>query len=831
MKKYLIFVGILFMSLIVYGCNGDVDSSSSVDTSSIVESSSEVTLERVLSGVVTSDGEPVEGATVRIRNTSYTTTTDAEGKYSITISEEDAEMVEFRVIASKDGYTQNTLDVLEGSFVDGKYTLDITLESSTVVITGVVSSSEGVLQNAVVVIKNTSYETTTDENGRYSFTIDRPLEVELEVSCEFHKTTSIVLNNFESGSKFTQDFVLESNLTDISGKVSHFYLGAIEGVEVTIRGTDYTATTKADGTFTIENALLESEDYIVDLVKDGFVDASYKASEVNDEMEMMLDYVSLGKFAETAGDFEGFVTKSSEGFYFKFISPKPFRYENGKEEKVQLYIDVNETTSSRDGDTLIEFAMTSNNGVIVVVNYETQPITFLTSILWGEEVVYIHDYEDGITTLSLFIKYSIFNDYAGPNAAIDANSIVGLAVGQFSFFEDVPEPWNPLKREDMLGVDGHPHVEAANPQDYIRLAPDNTIYEATDNKVYVREARTINGVVSDSLGTISNVTVSIPRFNLSVLTDENGAYTLTIPEKYFGISKFDLVYQLTGYDTAYVTVNREDFVDAVATKDVTLEEGTEYASVTGNVVALGGNEGFTVRIKDTEITTITDENGEFSLSEIDTDLLPYTLVIEKDGYETKEIEIDTYNKVLEDVNVSRAYQKIGTMGHDKFDVYVKRTNDSFFFKYVTTSTFRDDLGEELIHQFLTFNDTVVDIRFVRNGWTGVWDLNANNWRLWTPQVHNPIIKVEDGVTTIEQQIEYAFFEGLTAETEVFFACEEESVYYHEGDVVDSYTLTKEDVSVGGDYYSKTKEVSFVGLTLIDGSEVSVPNPETHVKLV
>ena len=46
--------------------------------------------ERTISGIVSSDIGVIEGAEVSIRSTSYKTTTDAQGKFSIKLSLEDS---------------------------------------------------------------------------------------------------------------------------------------------------------------------------------------------------------------------------------------------------------------------------------------------------------------------------------------------------------------------------------------------------------------------------------------------------------------------------------------------------------------------------------------------------------------------------------------------------------------------------------------------------------------------------------------------------------------------------------------------------------------------
>jgi hypothetical protein len=198
------------------------------------------------------------------------------------------------------------------------------------------------------------------------------------------------------------------------------------------------------------------------------------------------------------------------------------------------------------------------------------------------------------------------------------------------------------------------------------------------------------------------------------------------------------------------------------------------------------------------------------------------------------------------VELIKEYTLLGKTGHDEFDVYITRTLDSFLFKYVTNGLFRTDGGEEMFHQYIIYNDNNFDVRFVNNpGWTGIWNVNANAWAPWSPDVNNPVITTVDGVVTITQTVKYAYFATLggnceiTATTDISFAAEETSPFYHESDVYTitaedlntgflagktgfvegDYTIKAEDVIIGGAFYSLTREMTTVKMTNVNNEIV------------
>ena len=772
MRKIISYLLLLVAIFTLVSC-GNQQTETPEETTGVTEPATEPEGLRVVNGIVLAGGTPVEGATVKIRNKNYETTTDASGKFSFTIQESKDELKQFRIIVTKEGYEQNTADVLEDSFVNGVANVSITLLSSTVELKGTVKNNSGeALEGVKVSINGTDSSTTTDSSGNYSLVIDRPVGIELVFEAARYEIKTVVIDDFSTDDVFTTDVVLNDLLVSLSGVVYNNYEGVIANATVKIVGTDYTATTNEKGEYSIANAELESEDYQISVAKEGYLTSVYSSSSA-ENLELIADYTRLPDVGEV-NMFEAYVTKASHGMYFKFIVDE-FKY-GGGEQKVQVFINPGQYTEANrtNGSHTAEIALTSNNGICVVVNY-IQGTSYVSSIDWLKELIYTTEVlSDGRTQLNLYFMYSIFADYFGEEFAIDSNSVIGLNITSWSDFtpEKPAEGWI---LNDMPGVDGKPLVFHDNPQDWPRLSGDGKIlYEGSSNKAYDMVARTISGVVACGEEKLEGAVVKIPSLGIETTTNANGEYTLTIPLEKFAVESFEVKVKKIGYIEQNLVAS--EFVSSAAILNVELVKGEPSVTVSGSVVDKSGNpiEGVTVTIKGTEISTTTNAGGFFEFVEAEHQVAPYTLSISKDGYYGTSVEVKNLIATLEsevvldsckptaqtqlDLPVSSEYSKVGTALDGQLEVYVAYQNGKLLFKYVLA----EGAAVNEYWQGVYFGgEKTYEVRF-KQGWVGIYVRNNGSWAAWNSLVENPIYGAADaeGKVTITQAFNLSYFTAL-----------------------------------------------------------------------
>lgn len=805
MKKTLFLLTAFVLMFGLFACNGattnPVTTNGPTPTTSIItQTPTTVTSEpttvpitenRIIQGTVHVDEVAVSGATVRIRNTSYEVQTDSEGNFSFEITDSPDQLPEFRLIVTKEGYVQATRDVLATDFIANTASVSIGLSSATVTLFGIVSDADGVLAGVTVRISGTNTSTVTDASGAYSFTIDRPLGITLVFEKDFYEIRSLVLSDFTSGNQFENDVVLDDLALSVSGSVYHFASGAIGGAVVQIEGTEYETVSASDGSFSFSDLHLSSDEFVLLVSHSGYLNAAYPSDDFDDydavELELIADYIPLGAL-DAPYLVEGFLTKSSDGFYFKFVADD-FRYSAGQEEKVQVYFNPGQYTENNrlNGSHTVEIALTSNNDIVVVVSY-LDGVRFLTSILWGTELIYeTHEVDDKVE-ISLFVKYSVFGDYAGADFAIDQDDVVGIGMNFWTDHDSVNlYHWY---RDDMLGVDGQAIVAHNNPQDWVRIASDGrSIFEGSSNTVLAPQERTLSGEVTIDDIAVEDAIVTIEGLDISTTTDSNGAYSLVIPADKINVSVLTVSVAYPNY-TFRGSVARNAFVDNHATLNVAMELIISSLNASGTVVDAEGLPlpGVTVAIRNTSFSVTTDSEGHFAFVDVAHTTLPYTLDFSKEGYKAKSLAQNNLTLVLaqpilmeealpvqvghEDIVLSEEAVYLGTVGPDEFAVYVSFVDGTLTMTYVTSSgSFTNAPFEEKLSQYFIFGESeVYEVRAINGTWTGVFRPQAGAWATWTPEIHNPVITDNEGVYTLSQDIELSYFANLGLSLNEIYFC-------------------------------------------------------------
>ena len=739
---------LLLLCFVIIGC--DDNQTNEPPTNNIVLAEGEC----AITGKVTSKGIALENAIIEIANTSDYAKSNSNGNFLLRMSKTD-EIIYLEV--SKTGFNKKVVKITKDNFVNDVATIDIELLTDSITIKGNVKDSNGnPLSNVEVSIDGLNTIAKTDSKGAYTLEVERLSGYELIFYKDYYQIVKTTLDNVNGENELSKDVVLNELEIVLTGKVSNAYEGNISGALVSIVGTDYSAISDANGNYRIENIDLGNMNFEISVSKEGYLNSVYP-SDCAENLELIKDYVELPQVGE-AHKFDAYVTKSSDGFYFKFYVDSFTVGVGSKEEKIQIFINPGEYTENNrmKGSHTAEIALCSNQDIVVVVNYINGAPDYITDFDLGEEVIYESiKLDDGRTELNCFFKYSLFRDYFGTEFAIDYNSVVGLNITSWSDFLEKPaEGW---VLEELPGIDGKALVDHDNPQDWPRLSSDGTyIYEYFNNSEVEMYENVVSGVVTCNGEPLNGVLVTNSELGIEAYTNENGEYTVNIPKEKFYLRNVELKYSKDGYvDVCYVI---GDFINGITTKNVELVVGNSMNSVTGKVINSHGEpiSNATVSIVNTNYSVKTDEYGLFELIGIDVSL-PYTLIIEKEGYKTFENNINQTTLTLGVVTLSKAPVYLGTLGKSEYKVSVLVENDQMTITYLSNSSNADKT--EII-QYLNFGDSgIYEVRF-KAGWTGVWSWGSLDWKEWDDRIQLPSYSWNGNQLTITQNIELSYFEDL-----------------------------------------------------------------------
>ena len=627
----------------------------------------EPTVNRVIGGSVTADGTACEGAEVVLRSTDYKTTTGSDGKFELQLAAEDSIAETYTLVVRKQGYLDKTVTLAAKDFADGTATVSVALSSESITISGNVTDSDNKPLGGVKVGVSCDETTAlTDETGRYSLEIARPIEqFTVSFGKQFFDTVQKIVDKFEQ-KDVTVDAVMAKTVLSAEGTVEHYFYGGLSDVAVSVKGTDYAATTDKDGKFAIGNITDVELPYTLALSKDGYetkeIVVTDKTSTVQAELVSLP--VALGVVSPSNKAYETKVVRDGNGIHFYMTSTQQFV--DG--DKMCIYIDVNESGTQLSGSSVIEFALLGNNNaadaICLLWNLKKgHSVTEDAEILWGDEVQYTLTNGDDGAKIHAFISYDTFAK-AGEEFAVTAQSVVGI-----TFFDRSADAagacgWD---RTDLCGVDGAAWVNPENPQDYVRLAPENVIYEAADNTYVPYCDYTVNITVKNADGQAVNAEVRATYPTETVLTAKDGVYTYVLSGLNFNkAARFEV--SAEGYVTQNVTANRNLFNDGVANIVVTLDKTPDVLTEKGTATYYGGAlAGVTVSVKGFDGTVTTDENGNYDLTSLAIALngaANYTLVFTKQGYKTieKTVAVGGENVIVYMTNEARNLGKFGKYG-------------------------------------------------------------------------------------------------------------------------------------------------------------------------
>ncbi len=439
-----------------------------------------------------------EGVTVTVGAQSVIT--NAQGDWSLIVpATNDA----LEVVYRKSGYVTKTTAIAAGTLSGAcAWNETVMLAVHQVTVSGTVTDENGAPIAGVTVtltVGSDSRTKITDANGNYSFTEVTTFE---DVFVAFEKEgyaavaatliTQQALANAENG-VYTADKRLTATSSvktiTVSGTVVGLE-GALQNVTVTVAGTTLTATTGADGTFTLENFKCIDSEIVITLAGHRTQTIVFEASAVgSDETSFAMGELFLAKEYEKLGSafgvgdafahFVPYVTRGKTGFEFKFVGSRAFTG------NIEVFVDTKQS-KGMDGrdDTDYRFDLRADGG-IAIENWgggtNKTPTPGMTLRIGG-------------TTAAPEVYFTLPYAFLG----VTSTEIIGVSFGQFSGGWD---GWT-LSEEyaSMKGADGSMFVKPETPWDYIRIGVDNKPYWSIENDVRISSDYTLHfGRLNDSI--------------------------------------------------------------------------------------------------------------------------------------------------------------------------------------------------------------------------------------------------------------------------------------------------------------------------------------------
>lgn len=421
-------------------------------------------------------------AGVRVTVGDYSTTTGSSGSWNLKVpSTKDAVSIVYSCL----GYVTKTTTIQAGYFsTHYSYYDNASLEKQYVSISGSIKDKDtgAALVGAKVSVSGTDLVATTDENGAYTLSnIPTSAEIVVVVSLDGYAAQEFVYTAETLAGASTHTLTVELisqnriQYVTASGVITNVN-GPVVGATVTVEGnSELTATTDAQGRFEINN--FAGVDCTLVVSKKGYITQTITFKATNlledattyqfDEVDMWMDYSQLrGVIADKSEDFAtfyGYVTRSSVGFEFKFTAVRAL---NGH---FELFVDTG--TSAADGarDSSDYLFNLNADGSISITNWGGGTNTTVPA-----NMKYTIENADSNPVINFTLPY----DFLG----IEKTDVIGISAGQWSTSANNGSgDWDGWDNNSQVGINGEAFVKPEWPQDYIRIAADNTTYAKADN--------------------------------------------------------------------------------------------------------------------------------------------------------------------------------------------------------------------------------------------------------------------------------------------------------------------------------------------------------------
>lgn len=432
---------------------------------------------------------------------------------------------------------------------------------------------------------------------------------------------------FDKDTVVTSDLVIESKWTEkesyIEGNVSDLWQ-QVEGVLISFG--DQSVLTDSSGYFKIENITAQSDKLVLSKAAYMTKEIDIKKSDFSDldvlelgPVNLALDFVELG---ELGGNntilWDGYHTRDKNQLIFRFITNQ-----------------VNEA-HGRDGI-----------GVFLSVTDEAGTVRSTYEILFGfylGDYIVVDHYPNNVKTRLVSGYYSlpngisidveIKNDQAIMTGYIPFNAISQLMGESFDAYrtyglsmtsDDLSRnTWDLWYRPDLPGITGNNgEVVRANPRDYIRIASDNTLFNAINNfDTYVYGYTTPDAEI-----TLGNLVVHSDAEGLYGFAFNRTESQLTLSVSKDGFYPFETTLELLDQVTVY-QVPLSDLEEVTTDIEITVIDANTQLELSD------------VMVIHNSLTYQTDEMGIVYIENVSVSG-DVTLVFEKDDYFTYDLVILT----------------------------------------------------------------------------------------------------------------------------------------------------------------------------------------------
>ena len=498
------------------------------------------------------------------------------------------------------------------------YVVDYVTGEPIVGATVAITSPEGLGIDSVV----------TDEQGYFVFEKVNPDKTYvLSVDKEDYFSNTVEYSRTElrasNGGRVLKNVTLRNknavDKTTVIGTVKNIVNGVVEGAQVVVEGTTLSATTDANGNFTIAGVPAEEAITLV-VSKSGYgtskttvpaeqlvVNGESSVGDVN----INLPYAQTGGFGNKSDKFADSTMSISRTLTGVEMILTGTRLLSGS---IEIYLDVKECADHRNNDATMWRFDLRGDGTIGVDNYAAEGSGTTAGL---EYVLYYND-STGYSA-RFFIPYT----YMGINPL----EVFGISLGQWSTSATDWDGW---------GFNGQ-FIAPETPETFVRVSATNELYRQTNNVSMVN--------LSGNAG-IAGVKVEVN--GISTVTGANGAWNMKAVQTSDAVN---IVYSRQGYITHTTTIPAGYFnTNYSYSEKVTLEKqfvtlsGVVTNDRTGAPVA-----GATVLISGTDISVTTDASGKYTIANLGTEV-DVTVRIEAEDFVTKEESLSAVTLASKDVH-------------------------------------------------------------------------------------------------------------------------------------------------------------------------------------
>lgn len=545
---------------------------------------------------------------------------------------------------------------------------------------------EGVIKNdqdqnvmAEITVEETGYMTSTDENGEFFLGLPEG-EYTLHIDAFGHSSESFTVD-IENGEVLTETFSLQSEPNgEVRGSVeSQVTVEAIEGATIEILNTPNYTITDDKGNFSFH---LPEGSYVARIFADGYQPQTIEFDvTVDEETEIDVLLAELEEIALVGSE----INQDRLGSFLESYGYELRYFDRNEMDEVKNVIDefslviLNDAFENTTEENFHEFLETSDEAQVSIIftgqysggsisqleEYVGDPENTSNGFVPNEiryEVLEEHPifagYELGESFSLLERKdnnqqYQVFERYSGTTLADitdeDDDRIGSGLAYDFRSSQHV----HVLLGSLSASLYGHPEDRWTEDAKTIYVNAIDWAMNASQGEIY-------GTVTNKDHEPIEGARVTVQETNETVMTDENGEYTLSV-----GIGTYTITAQAIGYDSEETEVEIESVGDRI--KQSFELEDAEQLTLFGQVTEGSSDDPLAdvyvevISKEDDEIvqSTVTDENGEYMISNLIRG--SYEVNFSKEDYHgiMREIEIDSEDIEL---NVSISSYHIAVLG-------------------------------------------------------------------------------------------------------------------------------------------------------------------------